>query len=1118
MKYTSQNGCFFYYDRDTYSWELCEPTLMFLLGFEAITMYDRAKSDHLLISNKIYNTKTGVVDDMPDFPIYDDALNYLSSLGQIEDNEYYAQYNCYGLKLLMNELTGTGVDRTVPVIFLNDVNRKLVDPNKYPYADKAGKSYYDLQSTLILNVFKYAGYDTLDTEVPYISESTYGRDYSNLSNDNVPPLRDEIVAYNSSLRVSHEEKQAAGQVYKLLDYKAMYLYALGVLYGLRCIGYDGKMIWRFNPEYWYFDKYQNLVKTAWAVFRFHYSHSIYELDTDEHLVNKYKEIQYNKLWNFMNNEDSSDVLLYSNEVHAYCLYVRNIEDSDTLATNRIIVRPIIYLYPTDEDADNGLKGKFVEYLADEQKWSEKAPANELVSSEIEYKGVVAADSDSFIRYIAHNEVKIFKALRYTRNTSTNPIPQYLSPNNDSVIIPEGTDVHLISVDGDSYYVEYSDHESNHRGFISSLYTDDGDSDLIISQGEFTFGTFDIEPSSSASDLKVHLISDTPLRKMPGDNWSYFISTGNFGWTDFDLTYWKRFKKYIKSDYNEYLDGEAAAAVDAEYHSVLSMNEQEFGSLYPSRINDAVSLGDGIVVSYYKCNVTDDSYLYGIFDGLVEEVEDGTLNFNNVSSKFKYILSSIDFENMYVAHIPDDYSKEPYYDIKTLINIYVKTGEEENTASAQLEGDLKATAKTADYSGYKGNSLSIEIVDEGTTYSIYIYDDNSADNPVFSMPDIEDTPENIELFNNNSSNKYITLVGELASCSKTHLTGGRDSTDATLLFDGRQLVMLDAFGYTKDPADVVDSYYYNSESNTRDTYDLRKRNDDMYWSHQFEEKDDIGYGKYRDWVLATSEDLSGVYVATGETVTLYRNVRKLFDNTPYHYQIGNKDINDYICNTNSSYSEEFGEPFILGFIRYQALHDAFGITDHLCPVIEKDQNGDSLIIDGIPYVWQDQVTNKYWNEFEKTWQDDIPVRRNAFMYISEIGSVGKLVRVADDPINKTVIIPVEEDGVVTGEITLTYEEFYADAKRGILRPHTEKVFGTDYIDEGIIDCYYDTKMLEDDEDNHIICVLDPVTGECRVPWTRRADLKNSGYWIVDGTATLYNGEEVTRTAYDDDHKD
>ena len=80
-----------------------------------------------------------------------------------------------------------------------------------------------------------------------------------------------------------------------------------------------------------------------------------------------------------------------------------------------------------------------------------------------------------------------------------------------------------------------------------------------------------------------------------------------------------------------------------------------------------------------------------------------------------------------------------------------------------------------------------------------------------------------------------------------------------------------------------------------------------------------------------------------------------------------------------------------------------------------------------------------------------------------------------------------------------------------------MFGTNYQDEGIIDCYYDTK-LSDNEEDHIICVLDPSTGECRVPWVSRADLKNYSYWIVDGTTSLYNGEEVTSTVYDDDHRD
>ena len=1081
MKYTSQNGCFFYYDRDTFNWELCEPTLMFLLGFEAITMFDKSSSDSIVISNKIYDTKTGVVDDMPDFPIYDEAISYLASLGQVEDGEYYARYNCYGLKLLMNELTGTGTDRTVPVIFLNDINRKLVDPNKYPYSDKAGKSYYDLQSTLILNVFKYAGYNLQDNEIVKVSTLLAGRDPYNIANTNVPPLLDEIVTYNSSVTTLHEEKQAAGGVYKLLDYKAMYLYSLGVLYGLRCMGYDGQMIWRFDPAYWYFDKYQNLVKTAWAVFRFHYSHPIYELDTSEELIDKYKAIQYNKLWNFMNDEDSSDIVLYDNEVFAYAVHVDPVDEESYEITNRVAVKPLIYLYPTDDEARNGDKGKYIVYLSDDKKWSDpksvdgnESASDNIVSSTEPYKGVISVDSDNYVRYIANDKVNIRKALRYTRNIPVSEnsketlSPRYLSPNGNVLCtIPEDTELEVLDVDDKYYKVFYDVDGETVTGWINRIYTDIVAEDIDFDAGDFLTELFDINSADEAQEHSLGRVvtnNSVLVRSLPGNDWSYFISTGNFGWTDFDLTYWKKFKKYIRDEYDDSDVGQYLKDQDAETSSVLAMEPHDFKYLYPERIGSAFSSVDGTTVSYYKCNVTDDTYLYGIFDGYLGEDENGDPTFGyyvtngnsttyipTVKPNFKYILSSVDFYNIFSSvNAPDGYVKKCYYNVTDPVWIYVKNA-----------------------------------------------------------------------------------------------TGLPQSSPT--LWDGAHEIRIDKFGYTHDKANKVDAYYYewpirlltNSVEPSGPTqFDLRSfklvGNDTYYWSNEFVKQTDTTDPEYpyeyTMWVKASSSiikksitrsiggdvpsvtDEYDVYATTGESVTLYRNVRKLFDNTPYYYKLDYSDGNmDYICNANKNYANEFSPYLPLGFVRYTDLHSNLGVTTYMCPIVERDTNGDSLIIDGVPYVWQDPYTSnsneRYWNGFQNKWQADMPVRRNAMMFvIGDPYTVGELVPIIDDTENRTVII---DDGV-----TLTYEEFYANPNRGILRDHDCKVFSEDYEDEGIVDCYYDTKLL-DDGDEHLICVPG------RTRWVKRSELKNPEnhrYWIVDGTTSLYDGTDAIRTVYDDEHKD
>ena len=1054
MKYTSQNGCFFYYDRDTYSWELCEPTLMFLLGFEAITMYDKAKSDHILISNRIYDTRTGEIDEMQDFPIYDEVLTFLSSLGPVEDNEFYVQYNCYGLKLLMNELTGTGTDRTVPVIFLNDANRKLVDPNKYPYSDKAGKSYYDLQSTLILNIFKYAGYNTLDEEVQYFDEDNVGVDENDPLNTNVPPLLSEIRAYNNSLYIFHEERQASGGVYKLLDYKAMYLYALGVLYGLRCLGYDGKMIWRFDPAYWYFGKYQNLVKTAWAVFRFHFTHPIYELDAPEELIDKYKDIQYNKLWNFMNNE-GSDIQLYNNEVFAYGLHIipRDLVSADEV--NRVSVKPIIYLYPTDEDVREGKKGQYIEFIRETSEWSDPKDVEgnedssyDLVSSYEPYKGIVAADSDVYTRYIAHDKVTIRKALRFTRNIKDpeNPnqtlAPHYLSPNDDTLCtIPRNTELEVLDVYNGYYQVTYTV-ESGELVIQYTGWIDAKSTESILDVDEESVDTF-VDGSFYTDEFtgvgKIKTTSSCVMRYHPGGDKDYFIGAGNLGWTDFDLEYWKNFKEYIASEYDLYgdkdkfvvgsfyteeFDCEGSELFDTDACSVLSMEPHDYDRLYPARIGQACSKVDGSVVSYYKCNVDDDTYLYGIFDGLATIDENtGKWKFDDVAYNFKYIISDLDFDAIYNSSDASSYDLKDYFNLSHPIKLLVSRV------------------------------------------------DSSFENGTF--------------------------------------------------FNGTDQVYLALYGYTPKESYPVDAYTYNSDLNCIEEYSIRKYYktietgegssiETYYWSNNFDVE--VGeYGNKYNWRTAYSVPNS-IFEEGITTVTVYLNVQKLFEDATVYSNISN-GIQTYVLNTNTSYPSKYGQYYDpgsgqlvdivpIGFVNYADLHDRIGATTYLCQIIEKDPNGDDLIIDGIPYVWRDDQTNTYWNGFTKEWQDTIPTRRNATMYNS---ATNETQGVTDDTTNRTISV---EDGIV-----LTYDEFYAQYPTcGILRNDFLRVYNPSKEGEGIISCYRDTKLSSNEAD-HIVCI--PTITQ----WVPRSQLLPMyGYWIVDGTASLYDGDEEVDVVYDDDHHD
>lgn len=383
MRYTSKSGCVFYYDRVTYSWRICDVTMLFLLGFEAVTIYNNSPSDALTIPKYAYYTYTQTeFEPLHDFNIFDDIYYYLSRNNQIEDYETYARSNCYGMKLLFNEYTGTGDDRTVPIIFFNDVNNKAINLNarmyRIPESDLVNKSKYDLQAQKIHDIFEDADFN--DDYDPI--------DIGNIFSNQEKLAAAEIDKYNSNF---NKERKSNSQLFKLLDYKAMYSYALGVLYGCRCLGYDEQLIWRVHPSFWYDGNYKNLVYSAWDVFRFHYENNI------DYSDEFYTNIRNNFLWNFT-NDNTSDVSLKENEKMLYCASVVNEE---------VIFDPIIYSSFTGEEiyCEDGT------YLSDfdsddfkNQVWS---PISDKVSDDPEL-GIISSD-DYIVRYIGANEIKFFHA-------------------------------------------------------------------------------------------------------------------------------------------------------------------------------------------------------------------------------------------------------------------------------------------------------------------------------------------------------------------------------------------------------------------------------------------------------------------------------------------------------------------------------------------------------------------------------------------------------------------------------------------------------------------------------------------------------------------------------------
>ena len=474
MLYSSRNGCFYYYDSILFRWHIAEPTLLFLLGLEAITSYDKSISDSIVISKYVYKTYIDKVEPLEHIDgVYDDIYSFLSKIGSVEDYEHYLKFNCYGLKLLLNDMTGTGDDRTVPFIFKYDANKSLVDPAKE--LDTNSKlSFYDIQAQRIYDVFNDIGYDTscdktiLDNgkivlRPEYYIDRTKGniRDIlDSLTDVDNRSLRttiiNNILTYNTKVNAVHEKRIANSGIYRLLDYKAMYAYSLGVLYGCRCLGFDDSVIWRLDPKLWYNDAYFNLVRTAWYVFRFHWTYKLEDVALDMHVdpslegdakeaaiesankaySEKYKGIQDNKIWNFNNDSSLIKTALAQDETNCFCLYLNN---RQLLSDNTInkdylhtVSESIIYSFSTQPNSNTEYEhpGSYLlKYMSLKDgritwKWS---PIDSKVSDEVPLKGVVSTRDSSMIRYIGNDPVIFYRAYKYKDDDNNT---KYLAPKYD----------------------------------------------------------------------------------------------------------------------------------------------------------------------------------------------------------------------------------------------------------------------------------------------------------------------------------------------------------------------------------------------------------------------------------------------------------------------------------------------------------------------------------------------------------------------------------------------------------------------------------------------------------------------------------------------------------------
>lgn len=305
MDQKSYFGTIRYYDTKLFKSKLCEPSMLFLLGLEAIL----TPSDEYISKVPVIDPETEkqMIDPETDEPIFEDKPNeerlnmlilYKNRIGESpfknayfylydefpDDSVSEIKYDCYSLKAQLNEITGTESNRICPIIYHWNFD-------DYPNLD------IESQKIELSKIFNYAGYCKKDNNVKYVGK---------FGIDDLDRL-DEIDATNKSIKELHEEKKLYSQKYKLLDYKAMYSYALGVLYGCWCLGYSNNDVFTSDdPSSWYRGEYTDLVQTASLICSFHYKQPICCIDGDPRLFIKYKGIPTNKIWN-LHSQDSDDM-------------------------------------------------------------------------------------------------------------------------------------------------------------------------------------------------------------------------------------------------------------------------------------------------------------------------------------------------------------------------------------------------------------------------------------------------------------------------------------------------------------------------------------------------------------------------------------------------------------------------------------------------------------------------------------------------------------------------------------------------------------------------------------------------------------------------------------------
>lgn len=1078
MLYSSRNGTLFYYDRVLYTWQVAEPTMLFLLGLESVTSYMNALSDTLVIANSVYIKDQNDVVPFEHFKIYDKIHSYLSQLSGIEDFEYYLKFNCNGLKLLLNELTGIGSDRTVPIIFRNDVNNKSIDLNSSMSRLESSETatLYDRQAQKIRDIFSDADYssgsliDTSDIEDASIAKY--------------------LKAYNVTLSEYYSERRKNGQIYKLLDYNAMYSYALGVLYGCRCLGFSPTLIWRIDPKFWYNGEFKNLVSTAWYAFRFHHTHYIPELDeaADAEMRDRYKGITPNRLWNIGSDKeiDKLDELpLKASELNCYALHIDKTYDTEQVLINeQAVAEPLIYSQFSESDPT--IRSVYISYyvmsaayrcfilsafgdslpisgdyhfvISITDKSGTEHPENVIVLDPIDKQ---SSSKNLFIFSTSEDDYTLYEYLgRFYNLHEQIEISVEIKLGSDSLYKEEILRWDNIKPHGEC--LPLSDLENLAWVDVNNIISDGSDQDPkagIVAEKDSPIVRYladdpivirkayqwvdpiymnYIDDDSAVST--THQLRESKYLS-PNENEIYFIATGNLGWSYFDENLYK--KSNVQYPYKlsiipySTLDSEDRAEV---LPSRIAVDDHEYVP-----INYARRKKDSAIVTYYRCYVSDsnenesfddddneDIFMYGIFDG-------------NVS-----IDKEKDAETDAITAFTYDYS--------TLVNYHDDEAHKSNPTSAVgffkefISEELFAACYEADISIIDGYSLE-NWYDIDVPVSIFVYDEDR---------------------------DYVYAIeGE-----SPH-------------------VLISNYGYTPSKASAVAAYEYDQEYRDENDlaipkpYEMRFYNG-KYWSSR--------WGEPRLWRTADQVPYN-IYMLAGSVTPIYRG-QILIQYEATVYSNINRNDNQYIFNDSSI--QYVNEDFIA--IKPpdwdQSIDTVwrYGYTTHVCPYILRDDNGNYLTSDGTssgtPLVWYDQESSMYWNGLAgiMRWQTLKPVLNGQLVYITTTDQYSQAI---DDPANE--IISLDESNYIP------YSEFYSDNTRGAVR-YKVKVFNPTK-DEGIIDCLVDDKNDPDHPENIIYCIPGVTT-----TWVPRSGISNEGYRFVDGMTSLYSGADKVDVVIDDDFVD